>query len=70
MSPAVRSAEPSRRQAHRADQRSRRPARWRTGIRGHGSVEKAVAHVNNKMSRLLLGRDALRKAEIDDELIA
>jgi enolase len=33
-------------------------------------VAKAVAHVNNEISRLLLGRNALRQAEIDNALIA
>ncbi len=37
---------------------------------GGMGVSKAVAHVNNEISRLLLGRNALRQAEIDDELIA
>ncbi|MFL6581796.1 MAG: phosphopyruvate hydratase [Burkholderiales bacterium] len=37
---------------------------------GGKGVTKAVAHVNNEISRLLLGRNALRQAEIDDELIA
>jgi len=37
---------------------------------GGMGVSKAVAHVNNEISRLLIGRDALRQAEIDDELIA
>ena len=37
---------------------------------GGMGVSKAVAHVNNEISRLLIGRNALRQAEIDDELIA
>lgn len=37
---------------------------------GGMGVSKAVAHVNTEISRLLLGRDALRQAEIDDALIA
>ena len=37
---------------------------------GGRGVTQAVARVNNEISRVLLGRDALRQAEIDDELIA
>src|SRR5258708_18642801 len=37
---------------------------------GGMGVSKAVANVNNEISRLLLGRNALRQAEIDEELIA
>jgi enolase len=37
---------------------------------GGMGVATAVAHVNKEISRRLLGRNALRQAEIDDELIA
>ena len=37
---------------------------------GGQGVTKAVAHVNNEISRLLVGRNAARQAEIDDALIA
>jgi enolase len=37
---------------------------------GGMGVSRAVANVNKDISRLLLGRNALRQAEIDDELIA
>jgi enolase len=37
---------------------------------GGFGVSKAIAHVNNEISRLLLGRNALRQDEIDHELIA
>ena len=37
---------------------------------GGMGVSTAVARVNNEISRLLLGRNALRQAEIDDALIA
>jgi enolase len=36
---------------------------------GHG-VNKAIAHVNGEISRLLEGRNAQRQAEIDDALVA
>jgi len=38
-------------------------------ILGGMGVTKAVAHVNNEIARRLTGRNALRQAEIDDELI-
>jgi enolase len=37
---------------------------------GGMGVTKAIGHVNNEISRLLIGRNSLRQAEIDDELIA
>jgi enolase len=37
---------------------------------GGMGVSKAVAHVNDEISRLLLGRNALHQAEIDEALIA
>ena len=37
---------------------------------GGKGVTRAIARVNNEISRLLLGRNALRQAEIDNELIA
>jgi enolase len=37
---------------------------------GGMGVSKAVAHVNREIARLLVGRNALRQAELDDELIA
>src|SRR5262245_48942743 len=38
-------------------------------VLGGLGVAKAVAHVNNEIARHLEGRNALRQAEIDDELI-
>ncbi len=37
---------------------------------GGMDVSQAVAHVNDEISRLLLGRDAAQQSEIDDALIA
>ena len=38
-------------------------------VSGGMGVGKAVTHVNNEISRMLVGRDALRQSEIDGELI-
>jgi enolase len=38
-------------------------------VQGGMGVSKAVAHVNGEIARRLEGRNALRQAEIDDELI-
>ena len=39
-------------------------------VSGGMGVSKAVAHVNNEIARLLIGRNALQQAEIDDEMVA
>ncbi|HWH46802.1 MAG TPA: phosphopyruvate hydratase [Burkholderiales bacterium] len=39
-------------------------------VLGGMGVSKAVAHVNGEISRLLVGRNALRQNEIDEELVA